>query len=217
MQIELGCNNRHYRTLHAAKITWYRLPQTVSSVGEKMVRRNLVFTVNLLTYGRILNDICRSLLCGEANVIINVMYCRPRISETSIEIIPWHQRRHRYSLVGINNWIPNSIIYQCNPNSGHKICCAGMESGGLRGHMDVLECSIKSCTLKPLTQSHLSRQYNCWSLRCSSNTACRRCSNSIFILDFTPGVNALYRNNFKTKRKAMKFWELVPLILESWR
>ena len=32
---------------------------------------------------------------------------------------------------------------------------------------------------------HLSRQYNCRSLRCSWSIACRRCSNYIFILDLT--------------------------------
>ena len=36
---------------------------------------------------------------------------------------------------------------------------------------------------------HLSRQYTCWSFRCSWSSADRRCSNYIFILDLTPGLN----------------------------
>ena len=38
-----------------------------------------------------------------------------------------------------------------------------------------------------LYESHLSKQYNCWSLRWSWSIPCRRCSNYIFILDLTPG------------------------------
>ena len=40
-----------------------------------------------------------------------------------------------------------------------------------------------------LYKSHLRRQYNCWSLRCSWSIACRRCPNYIFILNLTPGSN----------------------------
>ena len=48
---------------------------------------------------------------------------------------------------------------------------------------------------------HLSRQYNCWSLRCSWSITCRRCSNFIFILDLTPGFSGLGKDNCKTS-----FW-----------
>ena len=50
----------------------------------------------------------------------------------------------------------------------------------------------------------------------SCSIACQRCSNYIFILDLTPGFNRLYRDNCKTWRKTLKFWDLVPLILEIW-
>ena len=41
---------------------------------------------------------------------------------------------------------------------------------------------------------HLSRQKNCWSLRCSWSSNCLSCPNYIFILDLTPGP----RLNIKT-------------------
>ena len=49
--------------------------------------------------------------------------------------------------------------------------------------------------------SHLSRQLNCWSLRCSWSIACRRCSNYIFIstshrasIDWTKTTARRYEN-----------------------
>ena len=38
---------------------------------------------------------------------------------------------------------------------------------------------------------HISRQQNCWSLRCSWSSVCWRCLNYMFILDSTPGFNGL--------------------------
>ena len=63
----------------------------------------------------------------------------------------------------------------------------------------------------------LSRQLNCWSLRCSWSIACQRCSNYIFILHLTPGFNGLGKDNCKTRRDSFKFLDLVPLILEILR
>ena len=63
-------------------------------------------------------------------------------------------------------------------------------------------------------KSHFSRQLNCWSLRCSWSIACRRCSNYIFILNLTPSFNGLGKDNYKMRREAYKFWDLVRLILE---
>ena len=60
-------------------------------------------------------------------------------------------------------------------------------------------------------------QLNCWSLRCSWSIACRRCSNYIFILNLTPGFNGLGKDNYKMRREAFKFWDLVRLILETLR
>ena len=58
---------------------------------------------------------------------------------------------------------------------------------------------------------------HCWSLRCSWSIACRRCSNYIFILNLTPGFNRLGKDNYKIRREAYKFWDLVRLILETLR
>ena len=62
---------------------------------------------------------------------------------------------------------------------------------------------------------HLGRQLNCWSLRCSWSSACRRCSNYIFIHNLTPGFNGLSNDNCKTRRESFKFWDLVRLILRD--
>ena len=64
-------------------------------------------------------------------------------------------------------------------------------------------------------KTHFSRQLNCWSLRCSWSIACRRCSNYIFILNLTPGFNGLGKDNYKMRREAFQFWDLVRLILET--
>ena len=55
-----------------------------------------------------------------------------------------------------------------------------------------------------LYKMHLSRQYNCWLLKCSWSIACRRCSNYIFILNVTLGFNGLGRYNCKTRRESFK-------------
>ena len=70
-------------------------------------------------------------------------------------------------------------------------------------------------TVKPLI--NISRILVCWSLRCSWNIACRRCSNYIFILELTPGFRGLGKYNFKTKQETNKFCDLVQLILQVWR
>ena len=65
--------------------------------------------------------------------------------------------------------------------------------------------------------THFSWQFNCWSLRCSWSIVCRRCSNSIFILNLTPGFNGLGKDKYKMRREAIKFWGLVRLILDTLR
>ena len=64
--------------------------------------------------------------------------------------------------------------------------------------------------------SHLSRQQNRWSLRCSWNITCRRCSNYIFIPDLTPGSNGIGTGNGETRRETFRFGGLVRLTLEVW-
>ena len=61
---------------------------------------------------------------------------------------------------------------------------------------------------------HLSWQLNCRQLRCSWSIACRR---YIFIPDLIHGFNRLGRDNCKTGRETLKFWNLVRLILETLR
>ena len=51
----------------------------------------------------------------------------------------------------------------------------------------------------------------------ASPTLYRRCSNYIFILDLTPGINRLGKDNCKTRRETLKFSDLARLILEIWR
>ena len=65
-------------------------------------------------------------------------------------------------------------------------------------------------------KSHLSRQYNWWSLRCIWSIACRRCSNYIFILDLRPYFNGVGRD-YKTRRKTFRFCVLFRFVLEVWR
>ena len=65
-------------------------------------------------------------------------------------------------------------------------------------------------TVKSLIyKTHFSRQFNCWSLRCSWSIACRHCSNYIFILHLTLGFNILRKDNCKPWRETFKFWDLV--------
>ena len=53
--------------------------------------------------------------------------------------------------------------------------------------------------------------WNCWSLRCSWSIAWRRCSNYIFILNLTPGINGWSEDNCKRIQETFKFWDLVRL------
>ena len=66
-------------------------------------------------------------------------------------------------------------------------------------------------------KSHMNRQWNYWSLRCSWSIACRHCSNYIFILDLTPGFNILHKDNCKMRRETFKFGYLVCFIIDTWR
>ena len=56
-----------------------------------------------------------------------------------------------------------------------------------------------------------------WSPMWIWNSACRHCLGYIFILDLTPRLYGLGKNNCKTTRETFKFWNLVRLILEVWR
>ena len=56
-----------------------------------------------------------------------------------------------------------------------------------------------------VTQMYLGWQQNCWSLRCGWGMACRRCSNYILILELTPGLNGLGKDNCKTRQLHLSF------------
>ena len=56
-----------------------------------------------------------------------------------------------------------------------------------------------------------------WSLRCSWSIAYRRCSNYIFILDWTHGFNGLGKDNCKTGQETFKVLGFGALILEVWQ
>ena len=60
-------------------------------------------------------------------------------------------------------------------------------------------------------KSRLSRQLNCWSLRCSW-----RCFNYISIFDLTLDFNRLHKDNCKTRRETFKFYDLEQFISEIW-
>ena len=68
-----------------------------------------------------------------------------------------------------------------------------------------------------LYKTHLSRQWNCWSLRCSWSIAYRRCSNYISILNLTPCFNGLDKDDCKTRWESFKYWNLARLILDTLR
>ena len=74
---------------------------------------------------------------------------------------------------------------------------------------------VEYCWKKQI--AHFSMQLNCWSLRCSWSIACRRCSNYIFILHLTLGLNILHKDNCKPRRETFKLWDLVRLIFEILR
>ena len=49
------------------------------------------------------------------------------------------------------------------------------------------------------------------------SSACRRCSNYIFILNLTSGFNGLGIDNYKMRREAFMLWDLVRIILDNLR
>ena len=72
-------------------------------------------------------------------------------------------------------------------------------------------------TVKLYYKTYLCRHLNCWSLRCSWSIACRRCSNYIFILNWTHGFNRLGKDNCKTRGETFKFWDSGCLIWDTLR
>ena len=75
----------------------------------------------------------------------------------------------------------------------------------------------KSCGYSYLWYKTPCRRENCWSLRCSWSSACRRSSNYVIIPDLTPGFNGLSKGNCKMRWETFKLWDLECLILEVWQ
>ena len=71
-------------------------------------------------------------------------------------------------------------------------------------------------TVKSINKCTSTEKQNYWSLRCSWSIACRRCSNYIFIMDFTPAFNGSGKDNCKTRCETFKFYDFVHFILDIW-
>ena len=83
---------------------------------------------------------------------------------------------------------------------------------------DCTSLSRKIPTVSNIVYSQISnRKQSYWSLRCSWSIAYRRCSNCIFIMDWTPLFNGLGKGDCKTRRETFQVWYLVRLILDIWR
>ena len=80
----------------------------------------------------------------------------------------------------INDWSFCGVRYSCGLPKAYKL------------------------THRQTSNISLIRQYNCWSLRCNWSIACRRCSNYIIILDWSPGFNGLRKDNCKARRESFK-------------
>ena len=62
------------------------------------------------------------------------------------------------------------------------------------------------------------RQWDCWSFRCSCSTACRRCPNYIFILDFNTWLQWIGQRQLQDEIRniwVLWFWCLV-VIVDRW-
>ena len=125
-----------------------------------------------------------------------------------------------------NDYVTSFKVYKSNFNSCHSRSystaqglCAWFPLVCYGFILSVLPISLRStvCLSPRVLRSkikynqHLSRQQNCWSLRCSWSIACRCCSNYIFILKLTPEFSGLSKDNWKTRREISKFWDLVCL------
>ena len=129
--------------------------------------------------------------------------------------IAWHSHQE---FLGQLSCVPSAIFLK------HLLTAFSTKSFGARigrklyqGTVFEVKTFIRETSCQPNYRQvsnirHISRQWNCRSLRCSWSIACRRCSNYIFILDLTPGFIELGKDNCKTRRKTFKFGDLVHLI-----
>ena len=153
---------------------------------------------------------------------IRLLYNCDSSRENTVQKAAWNAsiqhelnpRRHISSTICINSLIFNRIQEACSKLQTLRGPIALLTIPPLPADASVmiLRWSAKTLFVTPickivsvkhLTERPLSRHWNCWSLRCYWNSACRRCSNCIFIFGLTFGL-------------AFKFWKLVRLIFEVW-
>ena len=127
---------------------------------------------------------------------------------------------------GMNNFIPHFtghvITYPCwhlcfsaseeTFNKFHRACI--MLGNLILGNIVLPKKAVSwvpnyASTVKPKYKRQLSRQWNCWWLRCCWSIACHCCSNYIFILHLTHDFNGLLKDYCKTRWEIFKFWDLV--------
>ena len=111
--------------------------------------------------------------------------------------VGWGGVKFKHIVLLLRNYRSCKLIFVKQNNSGRQ----GLIYGDTAFHSPNSTTKVPSNFLYKL---HLNWQYNCLSLRCSWSIACRRCSNYIFILGLTTGINMLHKGNCKTRRDAFK-------------
>ena len=121
-----------------------------------------------------------------------------------------------YFLKMFLEWLSIDIYFTCEVNILLYYSIMGIMINIGFSVMSMLCCSKHTywTVLSCITENGLSVMYL---LRCSWSIACRHCSNYIFILDLTPGLNWLGKDNYKTRWETFRFWNLVRLILKVLR
>ena len=136
--------------------------------------------------------------------------------------------KHNFSIMRNAIYLPETVFEKCHirinlfPDS--KVHGANMGPTWVLSAPDGPHVGLMNIAIGLFIEMHSSkyrqasniRALYCWSLRCSWSIACRRCSNCIFILNLTPGFNRLGKYDYKMRREAFKFWDLVQLILETY-
>ena len=104
-------------------------------------------------------------------------------------------------------WSIDMFLLLSNDCTGHKRWSKDTWLRPNEGHFAMYFAHLgqknKKCNYRKV--SNISRQQNCWSLRCSWSIVCRRCSNYIFIINLTPGFNGLGKDNGRTRRETLCF------------
>ena len=89
-----------------------------------------------------------------------------------------------------NKHIRDFVLYNGKTNVNQFMWLIHRYSSGLPHPHRSPRTVVNEVPPKLYYKSHLSRQYNCWSLKCSLNIDCRCCSNNV-ILDLTPVASGI--------------------------